>query len=141
MEIKSVDECFRFRLLIKIEPSKEKSDKSIEIARKRLENAKKGFNLNLFSYVILEAYMAMFHASRALLYIDGIQEKSHFAIYIYLKEKWSSKIPLHILNFLNIHRTERHEAMYGFEYEPKKEDAEIAVKDAKIFIEEIEKVL
>ena len=141
MEIKNVEECFQFRLLRRVSPSKEKSNSSMDLAKERLENAKRGFNLNLFDYAILEAYMAMFHASRSLLYKDGIQEKSHFAIYIYLKEKWSSKIPTYILNFLNIHRTERHEAMYGLEYKPKKEDAERSIKDAKIFVKEIEKVL
>ena len=32
--------------------------------------------------------MSMFHAARALLYKNWIQEKSHFAMYIYLKEKY-----------------------------------------------------
>ena len=85
--------------------------------------------------------MSMFHAARALLYKNGIQEKSHFAMYIYLKEKYSNKIPLHILNLLNIHRTERHEAMYGLEYKPTEEDAVTAIQDAKIFIKEIEKCI
>jgi len=62
-------------------------------------------------------------------------------MYIYLKEKYSNKIPLHILNLLNIHRTERHEAMYGLEYKPTEEDAVTAIQDAKIFIKEIEKCI
>ena len=95
----------------------------------------------MFSYAILEAYMMMFHASRALLYKDGIQEKSHFALFIYLRDTYSNKIPLPIINFLNIHRTQRHEAMYGLEFEPRKEDALTAIEDAKLFVQEIEKIL
>jgi len=145
MEIRNLEDCFRFRLLREISPDREKSKKSLELAKKRLNEAeillKLPGKIKIFNYVILESYMAMFHASRALLYKDGIQEKSHFAISIYLKEKYSDKIPLPILNFLNIHRIERHEAMYGLEYEPGKEDALIALKDAKTFIIEIEKNL
>lgn len=140
MEIKNIEECFRFRLLRKIAPSTEKSEKSLEIAKIRLKEVEEIIKLNnVFDFVILGAYNAMFHAARALLYKDGIQEKSHFAIYIYLKEKYSDKIPINVLNFLNIHRIERHEAIYGIDYKPKKEDAELALKDANIFVNEIEK--
>ena len=141
MEIKNTDDCFKFRLLRRIKPDKEKTKKSLELAKERLKQAQDAIKFKIFQFAILEAYMAMFHASRALLYKDGIQEKSHYAVFVYLKEKYSDKIPLNILNLLNIHRTERHEAMYGLEYKPEKEDAIIAIKDAKIFIREIEKFL
>lgn len=139
MEIKNVEDCFKFRLLREIRPDKEKSKRSLEIARKSLPEAEEVLKLGIFDFVILKSYMAMFHAARALLYRDGIQEKSHYAIFIYLKEKYSGKIPLHVLNFLNIHRIERHESMYGLDYKPEKQDALIAIEDAKTFVNEVEK--
>lgn len=139
MEIRNVEDCFKYRLLRKISPDKQKSRKSLEISKLRLKEAEQAIKLEIFNYAILESYMAMFHASRALLYKDGIQEKSHFAIFIYLKEKYSDRIPLHILNLLNIHRIERHEAMYGLEYKPEEQDALVALEDAKVFVKEIEK--
>lgn len=141
MEIRNIDDCFKFRLLRKISPDKDKTIRSLQLAKERLKEAENAVSLKIFQYAILEAYMAMFHASRALLYKDGIQEKNHYAIYIYLKDKYSNKIPLHILNLLNIHRKERHESMYGLEYRPEKNDALIAISDAKVFIKEIEKFL
>ena len=141
MEIKTVEDCFRFRLLRKISPDKDKSARSLELAGQRLEEAKKAIGLKIFKYAVLEAYMAMFHAARALLYNDGIQEKSHFAIYVYLKEKYYGRIPQNILNFLNIHRIERHESMYGLEYAPTIDDAKTAIDDAKAFLAEIERAL
>lgn len=141
MEIRNTEGCFRFRLLRKIKPDKMKSQKSLELAEKRLERAKETLKLNIFDFVILESYMCMFHAARALLYKDGIQEKSHYAISIYLKEKYSNKIPLPVINFLEIHRTERHEAMYGLEYKPEKKDAEMSLQDAEIFLGEIKKII
>ncbi|MEK6855160.1 MAG: HEPN domain-containing protein [Nanoarchaeota archaeon] len=141
MEIRNTEDCFRFRLLRKVKPDKEKSKKSLEIAESRLERAKEALKLNIFDFVILESYMSMFHASRALLYKDGVQEKSHYAISVYLKEKYSDKIPSPVINLLEIHRTERHEAMYGLEYKPEKKDSETALHDAEVFIREIRKVL
>jgi len=141
MEITNLEDCFKFRLLRYIKPDKEKTKRSIEVSKQRLNEAEMAFKFKIFKYVILESYMAMFHSARALLYKDGIQEKSHFALFIYLKEKYSNKIPLHILNLLNIHRLERHESLYGLDYQPSEEDALISIKDAKDFIKEIEKYI
>jgi len=141
MEIRDINDCFKFRLLRKINPSKEKSERSLEIAFERFKDAENTVKLGIYQYGILGSYMSMFHASRALLYKDGIQEKNHYAIYIYLKEKYGDKIPLNILNLLNIHRTQRHEALYGLEFKPEKKDAETALEDARIFVEEIKRLL
>jgi len=141
MEIRNIEDCFKFRLLRKIAPDREKSKRSLEIANERLKGAENAIKFKMFSYAILEAYMMMFHASRALLYKDGIQEKSHFALFIYLRDTYSNKIPLPIINFLNIHRTQRHEALYGLEFEPKLQDAVTAIEDAKLFVKEIERLL
>ena len=143
MEIKNVDDCFKLRLLRKISPDLDKTKKSLEIARQRIESAEYLLKINqkFNHYIIVDAYNSMFHAARALLYRDGIQEKNHYAVFVYLKEKYSSKIPLNIINLLNIYRIERHEAVYGLEYKPTKEDAKSALEDARLFIKEIEKQL
>jgi len=141
MEIKNIEDCFKYRLLRRIKPDTGKSEKSLEIAEDRISGAQNAFKLKVFNFVILEAYMAMFHAARALLYRDGVQEKSHYAISIYLKEKYSNKIPMPIINLLEIHRIERHESMYGLEYKPEKKDAELAIQDAQSFVREIKNLL
>ena len=141
MEIRNVEDCFKYRLLRKTSPDMEKSRKSMEIAKKKLSEAERALSLGIFEFAVLEAYMTMFHAARALLYKDGIQEKSHFAVFVYLKEKYSGRIPLSIINFLNIHRIERHEAMYGLEYKPERDDALTAINDARVFVSEAEKLI
>ena len=87
MEIKNTEDCFTFRLLRKIKPDLDKSKKSLELARQKFAGAENAVKLGVFEFAIIESYMSMFHASRAILYKDGIQEKSHFAIYIYLHKK------------------------------------------------------
>ncbi len=143
-DVKTIEDCFRFRLLRAISPSIEKSKRSLELAKRSLSEMSFLFKRTeemAYKFIITSAYMAMFHAARAVLYKDGIQEKSHYAIFVYLKEKYSKTIPSSTINLLNIHRIERHEAMYGLDYNPNKEDALGAQKDAKIFIKEIEKLL
>ncbi|MBI2133440.1 HEPN domain-containing protein [Candidatus Woesearchaeota archaeon] len=141
MEIRNVEDCFNFRLLRKISPDKEKSERSIKIAKDRLERADKSLKMRLFDFAILDAYMAMFHSARAILYRDGIQEKSHYSIFVYLKEKYSKRIPVTIINTLNIHRIERHESMYGLEFNPSEGDALTSVEDARLFVSEMTKEL
>ena len=141
MEVPTIEDCFKFRLLRKISKDIKKSSKSIEIAEQRLNDAENALKLKIWKYVLTESYMAMFHSARALLYKDGIQEKSHYAVYIYLKERYKDKVPLNIINYLNIHRGERHEAMYGLEFNPDKIDAETALNDARIFVNKIKEIL
>ena len=144
MEIKTTADCFKFRLLRKINPDIEKTNKSLEIAKAKLNGSKDILKIDkelLYRHAIVDSYTAMFHSTKALLYRDGIQEKSHFAVYIYLKENYGQKMPLNILNLLNIYRVERHEALYGLEYKPSKDEAKQAINDAETFIMEIEKVI
>ena len=141
MEIKTIEDCFKLRLLRKINPSKEKSIRSLELSKCQLKEAGYLFEKDFFRYVVVSSYMAMFHAARAVLYSDGIQEKNHFAIYIYLKENYSKIIPINIINIINIYRIERHEAVYGLGYEANKEEAEISIKDAESFVDAMESIL
>ncbi len=143
MKIETVEDCFKLRLLRKIKPDINKAKTSLALTKNRIKEAEELFKskYNFFNLVIIQSYMAMFHAARALLYLDGIQEKSHYATYIYIKEKYRKQIPLHIINLLNIHRIERHESMYGLEYTAEKEDAKIALEDAKQFIKHLKKII
>jgi uncharacterized protein (UPF0332 family) len=141
MSALTTEDCLKHRLLREIPPDREKSKKSLEVAKVRLGEAGNALKAKFFQYAVLAAYMAMFHAARALLYRDGMQEKSHLAVYIYLKEKYADKIPINVLNLLSVHRIERHETLYGLEYTPAQQDASRAIEDAKTFVKEIEKAL
>ena len=128
----NLGECFRKRFLRKIRPDKDKSLRSIEIAENKLEKARVALSENLFDMCIVFGYTAMFHAARAILYRDGIQEKSHLCTVIYIRKKYSNKIPLSLINSFDNFRIERHETLYGLEFTPTKDDA-------KLLIEEVEK--
>jgi len=134
-------ECFEKRLLRRIIPDMEKAKKSLEMGKKKLEEARKALEFNLFNSCMIMAYTAMFHAARAVLYKDGIQEKSHACLITYLREKYSKELPIYLINALDAYRIERHEALYGIEFIVNREDCKIAIEDAEEFLRKIENLL
>ncbi len=136
-----LEECFERRLLRKIMADREKAMRSIKMAENKLKLAKQALLKEFYDACIIYAYTSMFHSARALLYKDGIQEKSHACVVLYLKEKYSSLIPFYLLQSLDAFRKERHEALYGLEYEASLRDAEIVIKDAEEFIKIVREVL
>ncbi|MFW6014637.1 MAG: HEPN domain-containing protein [Candidatus Nanoarchaeia archaeon] len=135
-----VKELFEKRLLRKIPPDKEKSVKSLEISLKHLNEAKEIKSLMYNDMIILACYTCMFHAARALLYKDGVQEKSHYAVYIYLKENYSKALGNLIFEF-NAAREQRQEGLYGLEYRFKEEDYEHIFLISKRFYKKINELV
>ena len=136
-----LEECFKKRLLRNIKPDIEKSKRSLEISHEKLETAKNAFKKKFYEACVIYGYTSMFHSARAVLYRDGVQEKSHVCIPIYLKEKYARKIPAYLLQSLDNFRIERHETLYGLEFETSKKDAELCIKDAYEFFKKIIKII
>ncbi|WP_052300913.1 HEPN domain-containing protein [Methanoplanus limicola] len=81
--MRSIDECFRKKLLRKVEPSKKKAEESLKIAEAHPEEAEQALSAGAKRMAISGAYMGWFHSSRAVLFRDGIREKSHYCIELY----------------------------------------------------------
>ena len=136
-----IDEFFKKRLLRKISIDANKIRISIKIAEDKLQRAEKLFSSDFFQEAFVNAYTCMFHASRALLYSKGIQEKSHFAVLSYLKYKFRKEIPEHLIQAFSNYQLERHNIFYGFNIEITKEKAENIILDAEEFLEKIQEIL
>lgn len=136
-----LEDCFKERLLRKIKPDREKAKRSLEVAKGKLKMGKEALDKGLLDASLIYAYTSMFHSARALLYKDGIQEKSHVCVVLYLKEKYANSIPYYLIQSLDYFRKERHEALYGLDFEIKEKDAALALKDAEEFIEIVEKLV
>jgi len=68
-----------------------------------MEEARKNKDASAYDSCISSSYMVMFHSSRAILFRDGVREKSHFCIARYLdkyvendllEEKWVKMVIL-----------------------------------------------
>ncbi len=137
----NIDECFKKRMLRNIPSDINKAKRSLEIAEKKLETAKNAFSKELYGPTIIYGYTSMFHSSRALLYNDGIQEKSHICLVLYIKENYSNKIPPYLINSLDSFRKERHETLYGLDFIETKNDAKLSIEDAGQLLLTVKKIL
>ena len=138
----NINFLLKTRKLKKIPKDIEKSKSSIKIAKSRIIESQNLLKEKFYKQSILSSYTSMFHSARALLYKDGIQEKSHYATLVYLKEKYSKTIPLNILNnFENYMRT-RHNILYGLEdSNESNQKATNSIKTAKAFLSIINNIL
>lgn len=73
-----LSKCFRKGLLRKVEASEVKSRQSIEEADKWVKESIKNLESRAYNSAQLSVYLIFFHAARAVLFRDGVREKSHY---------------------------------------------------------------
>ena len=137
-------ECFASRKLRRIRPDLLKARKSLDAAAGKLERAKALQEDAHNDAALLYAYSCMFGAGRAILYRDGIQEKSHYCLAKYLEKEYvkKGKIDAEANTILNAFREERHAIMYGFEeVEVRSEEAKEAISTAEKFLQKAKELI
>jgi uncharacterized protein (UPF0332 family) len=140
----TLEECFERRQLRSTSPDLLKSAKSVATAEEKLNEAEQLSRAGFRKAAIVMAYAAMFHAGRALLFKDGIVEKSHYCLVQYLNEKYvkTGKLENRLITIMDSFREERHDVMYGLERLTVKEGEEkTAIENAKELIEVVKKLL
>jgi len=135
-------DCFKKRLLRNITPDKLKMKKALEMAELKKERAEDLFSNEFYEESIVSSYTSMFQAARALLFRDGVIEKSHACVVAYLKEHYSQTLGQDRINWLDTYRLERHESMYGLEKSiVEKNEAEHALEKSEKFLGSINKII
>ena len=136
------DDCFKKRLLRRTKPDELKVTKALEMAEVKKERAFKLLESDFFEESIVSSYTSMFQAARALLFHDGIVEKSHACVVAYLRKHFSSKLGQNMINWLDTYRLERHESFYGLE-KPiiDKDEAKDALEKSEKFLESVQRIL
>jgi uncharacterized protein (UPF0332 family) len=141
----SLDDCFRDGLLRKTSPDMNKARASLKLADSNAEDSKIHLGNRLYKWALIAAYASMFHSARALLFKDGIKERSHFCLCAYVSETYRGRIEAKYLNELNILREQRHRIFYGDEEVAEKSveeaEAESAVSIARGFLGEVKKIV
>lgn len=139
----NLDDCLQKRLIRQERPDREKALISIKISEKKLDKAKESYEYSIFDAAVILAYTSMFHAARAVLFRDGFVEKSHKCVVLYLYEKYAKagKLEQKYVNILDEMRAERHETIYGLDFEASASDADIAIRQAEEFLKRIKEML
>jgi uncharacterized protein (UPF0332 family) len=129
--------CFAKGMLKKSRPDEGKAKSSLKLSKENLDDARTHLENRLHKWAFIAAYTSMFHAARALMYRDGVKERSHFCLCVYVKERYSGKIEARYINELNLLREQRHRILYGDEdiksREVEESEAESALAMAKGF--------
>lgn len=140
----TLERCFDERKLRKDRPDLLKAERSVVVAESKLKRAEELSDAGFQDAALLTAYAAMFHAGRALLFKDGIIEKSHYCLSAYLKETYgkSGKIKQEVLTIMDAFREERHDALYSLEGITVQQDgAKTAIENAKMLLEAVKRIL
>ena len=77
--------CLESKKIVPFAKGKNLVRKEISIARSDLSDAKAGYGNERYKWSTIQAYYAMFHAARALIYSQGYREKSHYCLAIALR--------------------------------------------------------
>lgn len=104
MYLISKNECFEKGLLKKDTPSLNLARKSLKQAEFFLKEAYDMIGLNKKELAVISLYNSFFHVSRALLFKDGIKERSHFCVARYIESEYTKKKLLDSM-FLNAFET------------------------------------
>lgn len=137
----NVGECFNKGLLIKARVSKETVQNTLNLAKHCLERASGTRKIEYFDVAFTLAYQSMLHSARALLFNEGVKERSHICVILYLK--WRYREDPRVAKFHNIldsYRTSRHEVMYRGGY-VSNEESRRAISDAKDFLTLVKNIL
>lgn len=135
----NLNECFKQGLLKKMAPDVENARKSIHESKRNVSDAEKNLKIGCYNVVVILSYTAMFHAARGLLFKDGVKERSHVCIPIYIRERYPQLGKF--ADVLDSYRIFRHRTIYGLEIFIDRAEAEEALGTAKEFIEGIEKLV
>jgi uncharacterized protein (UPF0332 family) len=110
----------------------------MKMAEDWIGEAKKNQEIGSYRSAYSSAYMCFFHAARAILYMDGYREKSHYCIGIYLEHLSDMKRiePKWALLFDNF-RNSRHNEQYNFSSPPSMSEVRMIIDDALSFLERV----
>jgi len=129
------------RKMVRIKPDRELVLKEIQGAEYDLEKAERSITQSDFKWTTVQAYYAMFHSARALLYSKGYREKSHRSLLIALRELFTKTGKIReelIQNFEDVMDL-REEADYGLEFS--ESGAKQAIAHAKKFLKTSKEIL
>ena len=134
-----MDDCIRKGLLRSHSFPDETIQKELENAKRHLKNSERNYEFDMMDVSIVSSYTSMFHAARALLFIDGYKERSHVCLGAFLRECYPEL--KEYANAFDIYRKNRHESLYGIDYEPLDSDAQTGIDFAKEFIERVQEII
>ena len=113
------NQCLESKKITAFPRGKELVNKELSIAQNDLPDAKAGFDNQRYKWSTIQAYYAMFHAARALIYSRGYREKSHYCLAVALRALFvdeglmEAQAVRDFLNAMNLRQAADYEAEFS----------------------------
>ncbi|MBI5149768.1 MAG: HEPN domain-containing protein [Candidatus Omnitrophica bacterium] len=82
---KDFEDCLKRNKVIKFTAARKLVQRELETAQEDLKVAQESLKRGNDKWATIQAYYAMFHTARALLYSQGYREKSHYCLIVAIK--------------------------------------------------------
>jgi len=134
-------QCLESGKIVSFPKGKELIGKELAVARSDLLDAKAGYENQRYKWCTIQAYYAMFHAARALVYSQGYREKSHYCLAVALRALFveegqiEAKFARDFLNAMNLREAADYEAEFS------QSGAKAVIASAEKFIEKAAAIL
>lgn len=115
--------------------------KELESAEDDLGDAKRSLLDGRFKWATIQAYYAIFHAARALLYSKGYRERSHYCVVVGIERLFADEglLDMKWARALRNAMSMREDADYSSEFSM--DGAETTVRNAEGFLKEAKRIL
>lgn len=139
----NIEKLVELGLIRRIPKSRKKAEESMRNADSWLKEAVNNLESETFRSCIISCYLAMFHAARAILFIEGYREKSHFAVARFLEDRFvhNNLLEERWIELLDHYRELRHSNQYSTSFIITQEEVEKALSDAKAFVKRMKKLM
>jgi len=134
-------QCFESKKIIPFARGKHLVKKELSVAKGDLSDANAGYKNERYKWSTIQAYYAMFHAARALIYSQGYREKSHYCLAVALRALFvdegimDAQLVRDFLNAMNLREAADYEAEFS------QSGAKAVIASAERFIEKTVAIL
>lgn len=141
MKLSEFDDCLQKGRIVRFPAAKKLAFKERDVAREDLKTSQQSLKQKNYKWATVQAYYAMFHAARTLLYYQGYREKSHYCLILAMKAFYVSKgvLEMRLVESLQIAKALREGADYENTFDP--ESATALVAQAQEFVQVTEIVI
>lgn len=141
--LNELEECFEKGLLKKIQKNKGFALQDIKQAEFFLNEAYDLIHIKKKEMSAIALYNAVFHAARAILFKDGIKEKSHYCLQKYLEQNYEKQklLDSNDISLFDILRGIRQEVQYNVTRIKLEENLNELYNKTEEFIEKTKKII
>ena len=139
--MKTLDDYLKSNRLKRSSMSAEMIRKELRVGVEDMAEAEHGLERGAYKWATIQAYYAVFHAMRALLYLAGLREESHVALKVAIRELYFEQGKISEDAFRAFERGMELREMADYKATFSEETARWLVDKGKICLTEVEKLV